>query len=67
MITFDHEEERSAFGMNTTFEKTRLGICLVLAMSFVTAGSVASSDRTLLLRTILPRAGRPITQLGETQ
>ena len=35
--------------MNTTFEKTRLGICLVLAMSFVTAGSVASSDRMLLL------------------
>lgn len=35
--------------MNTTFEKTRLGICLVLAISFVTAGSAASSDRTLLL------------------
>lgn len=49
MITFYHEEERSAFGMSTTFEKTRLGICLVLVIFFVTAGSVASSDRTLLL------------------
>ena len=35
--------------MNTTFEKTRAGICLVLVIFFVTAGSVAFGDRTLLL------------------
>src|SRR2546430_10680631 len=49
MITCDHEEERSAFGMNTTFEKPRAGFCLVLVIFFVTAGSGAFSDRTLLL------------------
>jgi hypothetical protein len=34
--------------MNTTFGKTRLGICLVLAISCVTSGSAVSSDRPLL-------------------
>jgi hypothetical protein len=49
MITFNHEEERTTFGMNTQFEKKRLGICLVLVIFFVAAGGIASSDRTLLL------------------